>query len=134
MIFWKEMFFYMMQTLYQRYNGYTGTSLYENWSLTVLNTLFTSLCVVLPGMYEQDLSATTLLEVPELYAYSQRNMGLNLRKYTGWVFAAVSEGVIVWLVCWIAYGILDSIGDNGIFAFGDLIFSVAIMWTNLKLL
>jgi phospholipid-translocating ATPase len=40
--FWKEMFFYMMQALYQRYNGYTGTSLYEMWSLTVLNTLFTS--------------------------------------------------------------------------------------------
>lgn len=37
--FWKEMFFYMMQALYQRHNGYTGTSLYESWSLTVLNTL-----------------------------------------------------------------------------------------------
>lgn len=37
--FWKEMFFYMMQALYQRHNGYTGTSLYEAWSLTVLNTL-----------------------------------------------------------------------------------------------
>lgn len=47
--FWKEMFFYMMQALYQRYNGYTGTSLYESWSLTVLNTLFTSLCVIIPG-------------------------------------------------------------------------------------
>lgn len=32
--FWKEMFFYMMQALFQRYNGYTGSSLYEMWSLT----------------------------------------------------------------------------------------------------
>lgn len=47
--FWKEMFFYMMQALYQRYTGYTGSSLYESWSLTVLNTLFTSLCVIVPG-------------------------------------------------------------------------------------
>ena len=29
--FWKEMFFYMMQALYQRCDGYTGTSLYEMW-------------------------------------------------------------------------------------------------------
>src|ERR1700753_1070968 len=61
--YYKEMFFYMVQALYQRYNGYTGSSLYENWSLTVLNTLFTSLCVIVPGIFEQDLQATTLLAV-----------------------------------------------------------------------
>lgn len=128
------MFFYMMQILYQQYNGFTGTSLYENWSLTVLNTFFTSLCVIIMGTYEQDLSAKTLLAVPELYVYGQRNMGLNLRKYSGWMIAAVSEGVIVWLVCWAAYGLHDSTGDEGIFAFGDLVFSAAMMWTNFKLL
>ena len=128
------MFFYMMQILYQQYNGFTGTSLYENWSLTVLNTFFTSLCVIIMGTFEQDLSAKTLLAVPELYVYGQRNMGLNLRKYSGWMIAAVSEGVIVWLVCWAAYGLHDSMGDEGIFAFGDLVFSAAMMWTNFKLL
>ena len=51
------MLFYFPQALYERSNGYTGTSLYENWSLTVLNTLFTSLCVIVPGIFEQDLKA-----------------------------------------------------------------------------
>lgn len=41
--FWKEMLFYLTQALYQRWNGYTGTSLYESWSLSMFNTLFTSL-------------------------------------------------------------------------------------------
>lgn len=42
MTFWKEFYFYLMQIYYQQYNGYTGSSLYESWSLTALNTLFTS--------------------------------------------------------------------------------------------
>ncbi len=62
--FWKEMVFYLVQALYQRYNGYTGTSLYESWSLTVFNTLFTSLPVILLGIFEKDLRADTLLAVP----------------------------------------------------------------------
>ncbi|KAK3075384.1 hypothetical protein LTS18_014049, partial [Coniosporium uncinatum] len=101
--FWKEMFFYMMQALYQGYNGYTGTSLYESWSLTVLNTLFTSLCVIILGIFEQDLSADTLLAVPELYRYGQRNEALNIPKYLLWMLGATVEGIVVWFVCWAAY-------------------------------
>ena len=65
--FWKEMLFYLTQALFQRYAGYTGTSLYESWSLSLFNTLFTSLPVIFMGIFEQDLSASTLMAVPELY-------------------------------------------------------------------
>ena len=132
--FWKEVFFYLPTALYQRYNGYTGTSLYENWSLTVLNTLFTSLCVVVPGIWEQDLSSETLLAVPELYVYGQRNQGLNLTKYIGWMAGGAAEGVLVWFGCWAGHGALGLVRDEGLFALGDLAFSTGIMWTNLKLL
>ena len=132
--YWKEMFFYMVQALYQRYDGYTGSSLYENWSLTVLNTLFTSLCVIVPGIFEQDLSAETLLAVPELYTYGQRNEGLNLPKYVMWMAMATVQGMLVWFIPCVLYGQHNVMGDNGTFAIGDLCFSLAIMWTNTKLL
>ncbi|KAB5545865.1 hypothetical protein GE09DRAFT_1132712 [Coniochaeta sp. 2T2.1] len=133
--FWKEVFFYLPTALYQRSNGYTGTSLYESWSLTVLNTLFTSLCVVAVGIYEQDLNANTLLAVPELYVFGQRNMGLNMAKYGRWMVGAVIEGLVVWFGCWAGYGHVWGPGrDEGLFALGNLVFTVAIMWINLKLL
>ncbi|CAI4217136.1 unnamed protein product [Parascedosporium putredinis] len=74
--FWKEMFFYLPTALYQRYNGYTGTSLYEFSSLTVFNTLFTSLCVICMGIWEQDLRAETLLAVPELIMETHYKTGI----------------------------------------------------------
>lgn len=132
--FWKESFFYLMQAVYQRYNGYTGTSLYEMWSLTALNTLFTSLCVIVMGIFEQDISAETLLAVPELYVYGQSNAGLNLRKYIAWMTGAISSGLIVWFVSWAAYAAFGLAIDQGLFAFGDLVFTLAVIWTNCKLL
>lgn len=132
--YWKEMFFYMVQASYQRFNGYTGSSLYENWSLTALNTLFTSLCCILPGIFEQDLSAQTLLAVPELYVHGQRNNELNLAKYLVWMALATAQGLLIWYLPWALFGKYHIMGDKGTFALGDLSFSLAIMWTNIKLL
>ncbi|KAL0935954.1 p-type ATPase [Colletotrichum truncatum] len=130
--FWKEMFFYLPTALYQRYNGYTGTSLYEMASLTVFNTLFTSLCVICMGIWEQDLSADTLLAVPELYVYGQRNMGLNLAKYTGWMFSAACQGVLAYWGVWAGYVWFAHSSDQGLFAVGDLAFTVGVVWINYK--
>lgn len=135
--FWKEMFFYIPTEIFSRYTGYTGTSLYEMWSLTVLNTLFTSLAVILPGIWEKDLSAETLLAVPELYVYGQYHKGLNPTKFLGWMIAAGVEGVLVFFGCWAAFGVWGQLGahsDNGLFVLGNLVFSVCIMWTNWKLM
>ncbi|KAI1825513.1 hypothetical protein F4861DRAFT_193755 [Xylaria intraflava] len=131
--FWKEMFFYLPTAMYQRYNGYTGTSLYESFSLTVLNILFTSLCVLCMGIWEQDLSAETLLAVPELYVHGQRNRELNFPRFIGWITRAVIDGTLVWVLIWLGYNVFGQPRDNGLFAFGDLVFSVGILWINWKL-
>lgn len=133
--FWKEMMFYLPQAQYQRYNGYTGTSLYEATSLTVFNTLFTSLCTICMGIWEQDLQPETLLAVPELYIYGQKDMGLNLWNYTRWMFHAACQGVICWYGVWAGYGwIVPSGRDNTLYALGQLAFSVGVLWINWKLL
>ncbi|KAF5692515.1 ATPase [Fusarium globosum] len=132
--FWKEMFFYLPTAQYQRYTGYSGTSLYEATSLTVFNTLFTSLCVICMGIWEQDLSAETLLAVPELYVYGQRNHGLNIWKFGRWMLLGAIEGVICWYGVWAGHGwITPAARDQGLYALGTLVFSVGVLWINWKL-
>ncbi|KAJ4855120.1 cation transport ATPase (P-type) domain-containing protein [Trichoderma breve] len=132
--FWKEMFFYLPAAQYQRYNGYTGTSLYQSASLTVFNTLFTSLCTICMGIWEQDLSAETLLAIPELYIYGQRNMGLNFWKYMRWMVLAAIEGVITWNGIWAGYGwVSPAPKDENLYAIGSLVFTVGVLWINWKL-
>lgn len=133
--FWKELFFYLPQAQFQLYTGYTGTSLYEATSLTVFNTLFTSLCNICMGIWEQDLQAETLLAVPELYRYGQLNKGLNPSRYLQWMILGAVEGVIAWNAVWAGYGWIVPQGrDDGIYALGMLQFTVGVLWINWKLL
>ncbi|THV51960.1 hypothetical protein BGAL_0093g00040 [Botrytis galanthina] len=132
--FWKEFLFYMIQAIYQKWNGYSGTSLFESASLTVFNTLFTSLCVIFLGVFDQDLSATTLLAVPELYTYGQRNEAFNLKKYFGWTFMAAGEMIITFFLAYGLFGESRFTDDNTLYSLGDLCFTAAVIIIVTKLL
>ncbi|OOF98234.1 hypothetical protein ASPCADRAFT_164638 [Aspergillus carbonarius ITEM 5010] len=132
--FWKEMLFYLTQALYQRWNGYTGTSLYESWSLSMFNTLFTSLAVIFLGIFTKDLSASTLLAVPELYTKGQRHGGFNIRLYLGWTFMAACEAMMIYFCM---FGLFENVlfthTGSDIFSAGLLSFTACVIVINTKL-
>ncbi|KAL2374476.1 phospholipid-translocating ATPase [Blastomyces gilchristii SLH14081] len=131
--FWKETVFYLTQALYQRWNGYTGTSLYESWSLSMFNTLFTSLPVIFLGIFEKDLAASTLLAVPELYTKGQRNGGFNVKLYLGWAFMGSCEAMVVYFTMYGLFGSAIFTLDNRVFAMGLLTYTACVIIINLKL-
>ncbi|KAH6642216.1 hypothetical protein C7974DRAFT_385054 [Boeremia exigua] len=131
--FWKEMLFYLTQALYQRSVGYTGTSLYESWSLSMFNTLFTSLPVIFMGVFEKDLSASTLLAVPELYTKGQRNGGFNLKVYLGWMFMASGEAMVVYFCMLSLFGEALFTEDNSIFSLGSITYTAVVWIISLKM-
>lgn len=131
--FWKEMLFYLTQALYQRYAGYTGTSLYEPWSLSMFNTLFTSLPVIFMGIFEKDLSPSTLLAVPELYTLGHRNGGFNFTIYAGWVFMASAEAMLVYFLMLVMYGQATFTVGSGLFSMGALTFSACVIIITTKI-
>ncbi|OJD24543.1 hypothetical protein ACJ73_04094 [Blastomyces percursus] len=131
--FWKETVFYLTQALFQRWNGYTGTSLYESWSLSMFNTLFTSLPVIFLGIFEKDLAASTLLAVPELYTKGQRNGGFNVKLYLGWAFMGSCEAMVVYFTMYGLFGSAIFTLDNGVFAMGLLTYTTCVIIINLKL-
>ncbi|UKZ46133.1 hypothetical protein TrVGV298_000331 [Trichoderma virens] len=132
--FWKETFFFLIQAQFQRFNGYTGTSLYESWSLTLFNGAFTSLPVVLLGIFDRDLQPATLLSVPELYTFGQQRKGFNLLQYMGWMAMAVAESVVTFYFMLEAFQSILFTEDNGLYAMGTICFSVGVIFINVKLL
>ncbi|PWY87714.1 haloacid dehalogenase-like hydrolase [Aspergillus heteromorphus CBS 117.55] len=132
--FWKEMLFYLTQALYQRWNGYTGTSLYESWSLSMFNTLFTSLPVIFLGIFTKDLAASTLLAVPELYTKGQRHGGFNIRLYLGWTFMAVCEAMLIYFCMFSLFeNVMFTHTGSDIFSAGLLTFTACVIVINTKL-
>lgn len=132
--FWKELMFYLVQAVYQKWAGYTGTSLYESTSLTVFNTLFTSLAVIFLGIFEQDLNASTLLAVPELYVQGQRNEAFNIKKYLAWMLIATIECMIMYFTMFGLFGETLFTKDNNILSMGQMVFTSAVVFINTKML
>ncbi|KAH6611451.1 atpase [Trichoderma cornu-damae] len=132
--FWKETFFYLIQAQFQRFNGYTGTSLYESWTLTLFNGAFTSLPVILLGIFDRDLQPATLLSVPELYTFGQQRLGFSVLQYLGWMAMAVAESVVTFYFMLEAFESVLFTEDNGLYAMGSICFSVGVIFINVKLL
>lgn len=132
--FWKEIIFFLVQAHYQRFNGYTGTSMFESWSLTVFNSVFTSLPVILLGIFEKDLQQDTLMAVPELYTFGQEGRGFNFTQYFGWSIQGVAGSFIIFYFMWIPYENALYDQDTSLYAMGVVCFTVAVIFINIKLL
>jgi phospholipid-translocating ATPase len=99
----------------------------------MFNTLFTSLPVIFLGIFEKDLSASTLLAVPELYTKGQHNGGFNLKIYLGWTFMASAEAMVVYFCMLGLYGQASFTDDNTIYALGTLTYTAAVIIIAMKI-
>ncbi|CDK27470.1 unnamed protein product [Kuraishia capsulata CBS 1993] len=129
--FYKELLFYLSQALYQRQNLFTGSSQYESWSLSMFNTLFTSLPVLCIGMFEKDLRPSTLLAVPELYSKGRNYESFNLRLFVYWVLLGAAQSTALSFLAWNVYG-TNATKDNTTMALGVLMFTTLVVVINVK--
>lgn len=130
--FYKEFLFYLTQAIFQRNTMFTGTSLYESWSLSMFNTLFTTLPVLCLGIFEQDLSSTTLIAVPELYIMGQNNERFGLLLFLGWIVVAALESVGVSFLAFYIFG-EECLYDNSLYPLSMVSFSSVLLVVTTKL-
>lgn len=130
--FYKETLFYVSQMIFQHWTMFSGTSLYEPWSLSMFNTLFTSLPVLCIGMFYKDLKASTLLAIPELYTYGRLSQGFNFKTFVLWLALAAATSVFITFTTIQFWG-ERAIMDNTIYPLGFVNFTVVVLLINIKL-
>lgn len=129
--FYKELLFYLTQAVYQRNTLFSGSSMYESWSLSMFNTLFTSLPVICIGMFDKDLHPSTLLAIPELYAKGRLYQAFNLKVFVSWMFLAALQSVGISFLAYYLWG-FTSLKDNDTLPLGTLVFGVLVIVINAK--
>jgi magnesium-transporting ATPase (P-type) len=130
--FYKELLFYLTQALYQRNTLFSGSSLYESWSLSMFNTLFTSLPILCIGMFDKDLKPATLIAVPELYAKGREYRAFNLRVFVSWMFLAALQSVGISFISWYIWG-FTALRDNSVLPLGTMMFAALTIIINAKI-
>ncbi|QPG74872.1 hypothetical protein FOA43_002208 [Brettanomyces nanus] len=123
--FYKELMFYLTQLLYQRYTLFTGSSLYEPWSLSMFNTLFTSLPVMFVGMFDKDLRPSTLIAVPELYAMGCKSERFNLSVFVQWIVLSAAQSVTLFFTMIYIYGFNATL-DNTTYPLGMVLYTALV--------
>ncbi|NWR39145.1 AT8B1 ATPase, partial [Tachuris rubrigastra] len=109
--FYKNFAFTLVHIWYSFFNGFSAQTAYEDWFITLYNVLYSSLPVLLVGLFDQDVSDKLSLRFPELYILGQRDLLFNYKKF----FLSLLQGAVTSLIIFfIPYGAyLKSMGQDG---------------------
>jgi phospholipid-transporting ATPase len=83
--FYKNVAFFMTQFWYSFLNAFSGSSIYESWSLSFFNVIFTVAPPFIIGVFDQFVSARLLDRYPQLYRLSQSGRFFRMRTFMSWV-------------------------------------------------
>nr|XP_039324022.1 probable phospholipid-transporting ATPase VD isoform X3 [Saimiri boliviensis boliviensis] len=113
--FYKNVAYVNLLFWYQFFCGFSGTSMTDYWVLIFFNLLFTSAPPVIYGVLEKDVSAETLMELPELYRSGQKSEAYL--PHTFWI--TLLDAFYQSLVCFFVPYFIYQGSDIDIFAFGN---------------
>ncbi|CAG8614089.1 35811_t:CDS:2, partial [Racocetra persica] len=135
---YKCMCFYLTQGLFQLFTAFSGTSLYEQWSLASYNTLFTSLPVMVIGIFEKDLNYDTLIAIPSLYKIGQENKEFNIKIFFSWMIGAICHAITIVFVPILFHGYFRDYeirigGSPQIFELGMIIYTCVVFIVTLHI-
>ncbi|KAG5848231.1 hypothetical protein ANANG_G00096250 [Anguilla anguilla] len=112
--FYKNVTYVNLLFWYQFYCGFSGATMTNYWVLIFFNLLFTSAPPLVYGVLDKDVSADTLLQLPELYRAGQNSQAYLPSTFWLTMLDAFYQSLICFFIPYLAYA--DS--DIGVFSFG----------------
>ena len=125
--FYKNLVFVTTQFWFSLYTGWSGQKFYIELGTQTFNLVFTSLPVLLVGIYDRDVNAEYALKFPQLYDDGRLAQGLNVRVFWSWMVGALVEAVAIFFLVLNCFPLPGPQGDTPfIFQFGTVAFSCVI--------
>lgn len=136
--FYKNVAFITPQLFFAIWNAFSTQSVYDSLALTMYNITFTSLPVIIYGIFDQNIPAHLLMERPHLYKNNANNAALALPRFLKWTFFGL------WHCSVMYFGLMLACADdtcglpNGqtsdLYLFGTTLVSICVIVTNFKLM
>lgn len=92
--FYKNVIFTMALFWYGIYNDFDGSYLFEYTFLTFYNLAFTSIPIILIGVFDQDVSDTVSMVVPQLYRAGILRLDWSQTKFLWYMLDGLYQSVI----------------------------------------
>ncbi|XP_072486997.1 phospholipid-transporting ATPase VB isoform X2 [Notamacropus eugenii] len=120
--FYKNVCYVNLLFWYQFFCGFSGATMIDYWQMIFFNLFFTSLPPLVFGILDKDISAETLLALPELYKSGQNSKLYKLSTFWIAMMDAFYQSLICFFIPYLTYK--DS--DIGVFTFGTPINTISL--------
>uniref|UniRef100_A0A8C9F2V7 Phospholipid-transporting ATPase n=1 Tax=Pavo cristatus TaxID=9049 RepID=A0A8C9F2V7_PAVCR len=121
--FYKNVSYVNLLFWYQFFCGFSGNTMIDYWQMIFFNLFFTSLPPLVFGVLDRDVSAETLLSLPELYKNGQNSEIYKLSTFIITMLDAFYQSLVCFFVPYLVYK--DS--DIDVFSFGNPINTVSLL-------
>ncbi|XP_004629462.1 probable phospholipid-transporting ATPase VB isoform X2 [Octodon degus] len=112
--FYKNVCYVNLLFWYQFFCGFSGSTMIDYWQMIFFNLFFTSLPPIIFGILDKDVSAETLLALPELYKNGQNSECYNLSAFWISMMDASYQSLICFFIPYLTY----KGSDIDVFTFG----------------
>jgi phospholipid-transporting ATPase len=96
--YYKNITLYMTQFWYSFQNAFSGEVIYESWTLSFYNVLFTVLPPFAMGIFDQYISARLLDRYPQLYRLGQEGQFFRKHSFWAWILNGFFHSLILYIV------------------------------------
>ncbi|XP_006897103.1 PREDICTED: probable phospholipid-transporting ATPase VB-like [Elephantulus edwardii] len=120
--FYKNVCYVNLLFWYQFFCGFSGSTMIDYWQMIFFNLFFTSLPPLLFGVLDKDVSAETLLALPELYKSGQNSECYSLSTFWISMIDAFYQSLICFFIPYLTY----RNSDIDVFTFGTPINTIAL--------
>uniref|UniRef100_A0A8C7H8K5 Phospholipid-transporting ATPase n=1 Tax=Oncorhynchus kisutch TaxID=8019 RepID=A0A8C7H8K5_ONCKI len=106
--FYKNVMYVNLLFWYQFFCGFSGSVMTNSWVLIFFNLLFTSVPPLLYGILDKDVSADTLIKLPELYKSGQNSKAYLTSTFWLTMLDAIYQSLVCFFVPYFAYAGSDA--------------------------
>ncbi|XP_069825818.1 phospholipid-transporting ATPase VB isoform X2 [Dendropsophus ebraccatus] len=101
--FYKNVAYVNLLFWFQFFCGFSGTTMIDYWQLIFFNLFFTSVPPLVFGIMDKDVSAETLMSLPELYKSGQRSESYKMSSFWLAILDAFYQSLVCFFVPFLTY-------------------------------
>uniref|UniRef100_M4BW85 Phospholipid-transporting ATPase n=1 Tax=Hyaloperonospora arabidopsidis (strain Emoy2) TaxID=559515 RepID=M4BW85_HYAAE len=133
-MFYKNIVMVLVQYFYMFCTGSSGQKFYGELGFQLYNVSYTSLPIIVLGVFDYDVPFEVSRFFPELYLVGPRMELFNNYTFFKWICSAVYEAAVIFV--FVAYAFnenLSTVGSAPMVQYGLLAFTMVVLVANIKL-
>ncbi|XP_065194821.1 phospholipid-transporting ATPase ID-like [Sycon ciliatum] len=101
--FYKNFAFVLVQFWFAFFCAFTAQAYFDPWFITVYNVIFSSLPIIIVGVFDQDVDDKLCLKHPRLYIPGQQNLLFNRKTFVIGILKGIYVSIVIFFTIYAAF-------------------------------